>query len=184
MADKAIIEPDAGLAIHVVEDNPPVQDAMRSTLKRKLKESRLEAGVQKWEYVWDLYVSPELNPGDIAICDLYPSGYWDKVPKPTLYPRSEPKGDDVENMMKACLDIARRYFWHLQHQKSVDVFVITFIPKFFISRGFVQEAETVRRALAEQDLAGVFEKEDQTANRYNYLAVIETAVARAKARMS
>jgi len=171
------------ITIHIVEDNRPLRDAIRDMLKARLERLDLPVLVDdRCEYVWKLYDSPTVRAGDIAICDLYPSGYWDKVPKPTLYPRSEPLGDDVENMMKASLDVARRFFRRLQHQKGVDVFVITFIPNFFEAKGYTKQAETVRQALTEQNLAGVLEKRDQTTAKYNYEEVVDAAIERARER--
>lgn len=160
--------------IYVVDDNPVLQDAIVDRLRNHLGEESA-ANVEFWRttFVWEV---TDAAPGDIALCDLLPAGYWRKAPFPRLYSQADPMTDDVENVFRASLDLLQRYMRPLQNA-GVQVIVTTRVPAALRERDREDRAVFLIDALRAQGLAGVFEKRDRSPNLHNFDPACEQAVA-------
>src|SRR4051812_26260410 len=94
--------------IHIVDDNGTLRRALAQAIQERLDDTQ-QAEPIGHDFAWQL-TATDVNRGDIALCDLYPSGYWRKVEGEPLFPPDSPfGGDSVINMVRACYDMAARF---------------------------------------------------------------------------
>lgn len=166
--------------IHIVDDDPDIRDAMRASLEESWKSNQEprtgNATVQirsDWKFAWLLARSPDLHRGDIAVCDLYPSGYWDDVPKPTVHAKVGSNPDDPRNLYKATLDLIERFLRRIVDNRA-HLVVLTYVPRFIEKEikyeGEPPLAQHIRDLLAEEKFDW-YEKLDRSAQPYNFTEV-------------
>lgn len=160
--------------IHVVDDQPTQRRALGQALHDELTAlGRPMPITSDTKFVWDLREFRGAQRGDIAVCDLYPSGYWTNVPKPTLYEQIDVVGDDIENMLNACRDVSARFLGPLQRADGLEVIVFTHVPVFLRAKGYPDEVNEVYEALDAEGLKErVVEKPDHSPDSRNFGEVI------------
>lgn len=174
--------PTAPITIHIVDDNQTLQDALHDVIYDRFKTFENPPRVRGERYVWDLLDSGEVQPGDIAVCDLYPAGYWADVPGTPLYSRVDVLGDDIQDMVRASFDLAQRFLRPLQHDMKADVIVFTFVPEFMRRKGREVEAIAVLEALEAQHLYRVIQKADQSTGEHNLAETVDAVMDLLKRR--
>ncbi|MDA0169576.1 hypothetical protein OJ998_10830 [Solirubrobacter taibaiensis] len=134
--------PAAVRTVRVVDDNVALRHAIVAAIVGAIE--RLTETPNEWnprvpayKYIWDLTTDPAVRSGDIAVCDLYPSGYWHDVPDDPppgpIFPQTPIDIDEGQNVVKASFDIAERFLFPLQ-ARGVHVIVFTYVPRFLRTR--------------------------------------------------
>jgi hypothetical protein len=125
--------------LHIIDDTSSFRRALRRALEASWLQARRPESdwptIREWGLIWELTAALDAETvqptqGDIAITDLYPSGYWPKVKqlrhKRTLSP-TKPLPGDPTNMYRAVLDVRRRFLPVLSDH-HLAVVILTYVP--------------------------------------------------------
>jgi hypothetical protein len=133
---------------------------------------------REWRFLWEPIRCGAISKGDVVISDLYPEGYWEEVPKPTLYERSSSLPDDPTNLYKAALDVIQRFMRPIPDM-GAHLIVITYIPNWIGGSAQGELAIPVLadkiRAVLRAERFEVYEKQKQIGDE----ACFRRAVSRA-----
>lgn len=165
--------------IYVVDDNERLRKDLHERLDTAFAGFKHQPKIRsRTQWVWDLFGDTDsvpavpadyIAPHDIVITDLYPSGYWAKVPGPKPYSPANPGVDDAANIVNASYDMVHRFLRPLQARASV--LLITFVPRWLeleaeedpVGQAHLDaRARRLRADINAQGFSGVFYKLDQS----------------------
>lgn len=172
--------------VHVVDDLEEDRDLIASMLKTSWKAespSRFAdedsfPTVRNWRFIWEPIRCGAIKKGDVVISDLYPEGYWEEVPKPTLYKRSPSLPKDPTNLYKAALDVIQRFMRPIP-EMGAHLIVISYIPTWIGGSGpgeleIPVLADRIRAVLRAEPF-DVYEKKEKIGDEDCFRAAIERA---------
>lgn len=171
--------------VFFIDDNPSLRGAFERNLRARWQAQGREElpRTATHRFVWQLFRDKKARPGDIAICDLYPSGYWGLVPAPRRRPPVPNLPDDPRNVRLAIHDVVNRFLVPLKRKRALRIVLYSYVPPWFDEEGFPELADEIREFLASVGLE-MIEKTDRSDDPENLGAVMERVdqlLAQAKA---
>ena len=158
--------------VYVIDDDPDLRDTIGATLVKSWSDWPLrdQPRTGQRDFIWRLSgSSSEVRPSDIAICDLYPYGFWSNAPG-RLPKRVAQLPDDPRNLVIATQHIIEGYLAPMKTY-GLQVLVFSYIPPFLAEHDFRDEADELRRRLQRHDLV-LIEKADRSAHPRNLCDVV------------
>lgn len=153
--------------IFVIDDNATLRRAIRKHMAEQLDTSSAPVRFVETKFIWDLFDKLKPRRGDIAISDLYTAGYWRRAPEGSHYTPVNAMEDDSGNLVLGSVDTAERFLRPLRG-RGVHVFLITFVPGWLRDVGRPELADSLVADLENEQLAGVYQKLDQSADVRNF----------------
>lgn len=146
--------------IYVIDDDGNLRDTIEAALGTFLaKRPGPRPDVRTRDYIWRVKRGCVAERGDIAICDLYPFGFWRKAPRP----RPEPVvqlPDDPRNMIIAVTHIINGYLMPMK-KRGIRILVFSYVPQYLDDEGYKDEASRLRAGLTGAGLE-LLEKADRS----------------------